>query len=247
MNKIIHLLIPVVLVLLLSGCEKPPRMLKPAGPDALQIRQCSPASVLVLYDAIDVVFSDSVPRGEIWLRGGIYLLDWVITEHTGDSLVISNDNRGNWIRSYAKIPELKMNPSGIISVQYFSAGTLSCESAVYTDTLTVDLRKGGGSVFLTVEVTTLRLSNLGGTTDVHIDGNAFLSYIFNSCYGPIFADELNCQQVYMNNDGFSDVHARAQRIFASQINNSGNVYYYGTPEQLTLNCFGLGKYYHVPD
>ena len=238
-----HIILVIIVCCMLTACEKSPQMLKPAGDIILVTRELSPYSTLVLYDNVDVTFCDTIPVNTAYLRGGEYLLDWIGTEVHTDSLVVTNNNTGNWLRSYKKVPELIIHPSGLRSIQYFSSGYVRSENPICCDTLNIDVRRGGGSIDLNFDVHKLVVSNLAGTCDIKLTGISYITYINNTSYGPVWSNDLYSEQIYMTNNGFSDVHVFAHHTFVAKINSSGNIYYYGNPEQVTLTCYGSGKFF----
>lgn len=238
-----HFFLAIIVCCMATACEKSPQMLKPAGDIILISRELSPYSILVLYDDVDVTFCDTIPVNTAYLRGGEYLLDWIITEQHSDSLVVKNDNIGNWLRSYKKVPELILHPSGLKSIQYFSSGFVRCENPICADTFVLDVRRGGGSIDLKLDVFDIVVSNLAGTCDVTLRGTSHVTHIYNTAYGPVWCNDLFSEHIYMNNNGFSDVHVFAHRVFVAQINSSGNIYYYGNPQRVELTRSGSGEFF----
>ena len=238
-----HIFLAIIVCCMATACEKSPQMLKPTGDIILVSRELSPYTTLVLYDNVDVTFCDTIPVNTAYLSGGEYLLDWITTEQHTDSLVVMNENTGNWLRSYKKVPELIIHPSGLTSIQYFSSGFVRCESRICCDTFVLDVRRGGGSIDLDFDVNKLKVSNLAGTCDITLRGTSYITFIHNTSYGPVMSNDLHSEQIYMNNNGFSDVHVFARRTFVAQINSSGNIYYYGNPEQVELTRSGSGVFF----
>ncbi len=241
MRNIIYISL-CVLIAVLSGCEKSPQMLKPAGSPDLQVRDVNAAGVVAVFDDVDVIFSDSVPVNEAWVVGGKYLLDWINVVSQGDSIVITNENKGNWLRSYNKRPQVKMNPYGIHAIHYNASGTVSCEVPFVRDSLWLDIQRGGGVVELKVETYLFSVNNATGSTGITVSGNSHISYIYSACFGPVNCKDLCSQQLFLTNNGYADMHARAIVFFDALIGSSGDVYYYGNPEQVEITSSGSGSF-----
>lgn len=235
----------LLLVFLLSGCEKSPQALKPSGKIEKQIRGIGGTGKLFLTDDIDLVFSDSVPSDEVWVIGGKYLLDWITVETTNDSLIIGNENTANWLRSYEKRPLVKVPAHRFYYLEYDAAGHVSCESVIQRDSMSVVVSGGGGSIHMEVSLNKMSVANNWGTVDMHFTGYSHLTYLFGGAYGPVMCQDLYSHLIFMTNNGYSDVHARGGERFVGRIHGSGNVYIYGDPEETDVASSGSGRFITV--
>lgn len=232
-------------VFFLTGCEKSPQALKPAGKTEKDIRSISSVGKIFLTDDVDLVFSDSVPYNEVWVIAGKYLLDWITVETKHDSLFIGNDNSANWLRSYDKKPVVKVPANKFYYFEYGAAGYVSCESSIKRDSMSVVVNGGGGTINVDVNLSKLNIANNCGTVDMHFSGYSHLTYIFGGAYGPVICQDLYSHLLFMTNSGVSDIHAMGGERFVGRIHGSGNVYIYGDPEETDLARSGSGEFFMI--
>ncbi|PID94264.1 MAG: hypothetical protein CSA95_03615 [Bacteroidetes bacterium] len=247
MMKYVNVFLWLSVMILFPGCEKSPIALKSSGPYERRVHTVGQASNLVLLDEVDLVLSDSVPREEVWLSGGKYLLDWISTEVISDTLFVGNENRANWLRDYRKRPQVKVNAHAYRSFVYEAAGDIVAESPISRDSLSLLVQGGGGSVSLQLHVGVLRVENTLGTVDINLRGEVSLGSLYGGSYGPIYAQDLKVKLLYMMNAGFSDIHVRSEKVFSGEIQSSGNVYVYGKPKEYVVSSFGSGQFIRVEE
>ena len=194
------------------------------------------------------------------------LIDGITTElsTTGDTLIIRNENKFNWLRSYDYDIDLTVYYDSLREVNYASIGRLSCADqdtlrGVYemqydtlitnNDTLVngvfvhifyLNTNEGSGDINLTFDCDVVKHKFGNGTSCVTFRGNTGYSEHVTRSYGQIHAEDLNSNIVVVESESTNDVYVWAKNDLKAYLYSIGNVYYKGHP-QLETTCTNDGR------
>jgi hypothetical protein len=157
-----------------------------------------------------------------------------------DRLVITNENQCNWVRSFETPITAKVFYHKLNHLEYRSVGNINFNDTLWADTFRLDVYEGSGRIDLLLNTKTSYISFHYGSAEIFAQGQSGVSYIYQASYGPIRADELFSQFVYMNNRSTNDTYVHANVHLGVTISYSGNVYYKGDPN-INLSPFGTGQ------
>ncbi len=245
-----------------QGCTKDPLgCVKPSGKEETILRSLAYFDAVFLQNNIDVEFhfTSNPDDVRVEITGGNLLLPKIKTEiipHAliipGDTinptivdslmrLVISNDNQCNWVRSYDKPLKAKVYYHKLKHLEYRSNGFVSFNEPLESDTFRLDVFEGGGQIELSLNTRTAYLSFHYGTADILAEGRSGVSYYYQNSYGPIRAENLESEFVYLNNNSLNHTFVHANVHLGATISSAGNVYYRGNPESIDLTTIGSGE------
>ena len=242
------LLIIILLSLLtaFSSCKRVPLAV---GPIVTQTRELPDFSEVYVNDNINI----SLVRSDtcyIVITTGKNIIDNVTNEVSNGTLTISNTTSVNWIRPYEYQLDVTLYYKDIINFVFASSGTLETQNN-YTGQLAspgyyrFEIHGGSGDVNLNIsDCNDLRVVYHYGTSQLNIHGennNAFA--IYKRSYGVIDARNCDAKTVHVTTESASDCYISASESIEARINNCGDIYYKGDPENIhvTYGEFGRGK------
>jgi hypothetical protein len=255
------LLLPLIMALV--SCTKDPLgCIKSTGEVETETYKTVPFQAVLATDNIDITFHyvqnpDDV-RVEVSAGRNLLPKIKIVNEKfllftPGDSinnsitdslnrLVITNENQCNWVRSFDTPLRADIFYHNLKHIEYRSVGNINFSDTLRADTFWLDVFEGSGRIDLLINTKTSFLSFHYGSAEIFAKGQSGVSYIYQASYGPVRADELYSQFVYMNNQSTNDTYVYANVHLGVTISYSGNVYYKGNPT-INLSRFGTGQLY----
>jgi hypothetical protein len=196
---------------------------------------------IILKDNIYLILDTTAAQNAV-VEAGKNLLPKIDISTTGDTLIISNKNTCEWVRS-AKYPvtvTVGIPAEGLTLIhqgygKVTSAGTLSARSiTVYSESAGGNIDLQIQSASLTMYSNTHALINLTGKAD-----NAFLW--INKGIGRIHAENLQVQHCTVKHAGSNEIRVYPLDTLQVEILQNGNVAYYHEPASLISSIRGTGK------
>lgn len=231
------------IALLAIGCNKPdaPACLKKAGNVSIEVREMSAIEVLEINDLVHVnVFTASEGQDRVVVRGPKNLLPGLVTVQSGTNLIIGNENRCNWVRDFGVRLEVDVHSSALRHVGYYGQGDVLFADTLYGELFTFENRGGFGDVLLRLHADSASVEVHTGHSNVTLEGVVTSAALFNQGWGRFDAGALDALVISCNNSSFSDMIVRTRGYLYAYIGASGNVLYFGTPDQIDLERVGSG-------
>ena len=244
-----HKLLIIIMLSLLTAfisCKRAPLTV---GPIVTQTRELPDFSEVYLNDNINL----SLVRSDtcyLVITTGKNIIDNVTNEVSNGTLTISNNTTLNWIRPYDYTIGATLYYKDIINFVFASSGTLETQNN-YTghiappDFYRFEIHGGSGDVNLNISnCDDFRVVYHYGTSQLNISGDDNkLFVIYKRSYGVIDARNYEAETVHITTDSASDCYISASESIEARINNCGDIYYKGDPEeiQVTYGEFAKGK------
>jgi hypothetical protein len=234
----------IFMVLLISvvfySCKKDPGdCFKSTGEVIKEERQFEDFSTIVLNDNIDLLLIPS-NSNTLTVSAGKNIMSKIITETKGDTLVISNNNSCNWVRSYSVPIEVSLPVNHLNEIIYQAIGNINCSDTIFSDSLSINVIEGAGDINIITNSYLSRANIHYGTADLKLRGVCVLSFVYSVSFGLVDNRELKASQIYAITKSSNDIYLNAQNILSIEIGNIGNVYYKGNPE-ISLSGSGSGQ------
>lgn len=120
---------------------------------------------------------------------------------------------------------------------------ISIESSdtIYNPNLSIRSAKSFGDINLVVSNTTCSITQSSGAAGVAVKGNTMKLIVTCNGAGPMDLLDLKAEQVQVSTEGQNDIYLHAEKELKALIENIGNVYYSGEPEEILRNGNGPGK------
>lgn len=237
MNKFLPILIAVLLSA--SSCNKEGGCdcLKSTGDDTSLEQSLPDFKTIRIYDLFQVYLTEDTVN-KILLKGGENILPFISYEISNDTLVLKNDNRCNWVRSY------KRKIYAYISIKSLKEVILNGESDVFSigtlhsDTLFINVWAGIASGDLALDCEAFHLNLHASTGTYHLKGNVSFNYIYSVGNSYVYADSLKTSHAYITNRSTGDCYINANTWIDALIDGTGNVYYSGSAGTILLKQLG---------
>lgn len=198
-----------------------------------------------LFGVYDVVLEqDSFYRIEI--EAPENLLPLIDFEKRGRNLHIEDHINCQWSRKYHPVNMCitfkdivhirMMEPCNIISVDtlYFD----EIEIWARGDIGEMDIKLVSNYFYFRTSHTTSGLYTFSGKTN-------FAKYIIHGSSG-LYCQSLTAKEVYAQSNSISDMYTCATEKLSVSINEQGDIYYFGDPEEIISVTTGSGKLIHPP-
>lgn len=220
-------------VLIFTSCKKEHCLdcLKGSGEKVREERLLSPFSKINLSDRINLyIIQDSCER--VIIEGGENLVPYIVTEVSDGELVIRDDNRCNWVRSFKKEINVYLHCRTLREISYSGAGDIEALNTVTADTLEFNFWDGSGCIKMNVDCQMLKVHCHTGCGDAEISGTAANAYYYTRSNGAIRCKDLKAEHVIMDVKGTNDSYVYASQSIYAYIGYTGNVYYAGHPAEV---------------
>jgi hypothetical protein len=235
------------LLLVLPACDKEQwdDCITSTGPERIEQRTVGPFTRLELNDRIDLVLEDR-PTGTLEVEGGRNLLGQVGTEVHGGTLVIVNDNRCNWVRSFKPRITVRVAASDVAELELRGTGNVTATTTIVRNVFKLDQQGGQGSTHLQLDVDSCRIGSHAGAGGLTCTGTARVVFLYVGSMGPVDAGGLEAEQVDAHNNGMGDLRCRATERAHVIIRHVGDVYCGGTAPAITTDITGSGQLVRTP-
>lgn len=216
-----------------------------------------PFTVVSMFNNVNVkLVHDHHPHLELTCPKN--LIEKVTTEVSNDTLVIRNENKFNWIRSYDYSIDLTVYYDSLRSVNYYSIGQLlSTDSLVgmsmrdndtignSTDTIKTGsfilrILEGSGDIDLTFSCNVLKTVFNNGTSTVTLRGRAGYTEHYMKSYGSVHAETMYSNIVKVMSHSTNDIYVWSHSVLNANLYNIGNAYYKGHP-RIESRCTSDGR------
>lgn len=237
----------IPLCLLLSGCarEQMDDCFTGTGEMTREERVLPPFHTVDLSDRIDLVM-EARADGPVVVQAGSALLGQIDTKVEAGVLRVHNTNRCNWVRSYVPRITVYVPLPVVEQITVRGSGNVTGEDTVRRARFVVEQWGGEGTITLLLDVEHLTCALHTGVGDVRLQGRCSeVADLYSGVIGAIDASGLRTRTVNINNSGVADIRCWAEEGLAVKILARGDVYYRGTPAQLTTDLQGSGRLFRL--
>jgi len=205
-----------------------------------EVRETERYSKIIVRDNIEIVLSPS-SSNLLTVSAGKNLINKIVTEINGDTLIISNNNSCNWVRDFDVPITVYLPVSQLEEIEYRSIGDINCTDTIFSDTLEINVFEGAGTLNVLTNSYLVRTNLHYGTAEIKVSGRCNLSYVYSASFGLIDNRYLISKQVYVGSKSSNDVYVNALSTIAATTEGIGNIYYFGNPENISFNQIGSGQ------
>lgn len=229
-----------------SSCKKAPLTV---GSIVTEVRELPNFREVHVNDNINI----SLVRSDtclIEITTGNNIIGNITAEVSNGILSICNTTTLNWLRPYDYKIEVTLYFKDIANFIFASSGTLVTKNN-YTGQLAspeyyrFEIHGGSGDVDLNVNnCSDFRVVYQHGTSRLNLHGeNNVNLVIYKRSYGIIDARNYHAETANVTSDSATDCFINASKSIDATLNDFGNIYYKGNPEniQVTYGEFAKGK------
>jgi len=219
-------LLALITMFLLPGCGKENMgdCVKSTGKVIQQNRSVAAFDKLEVEDNINVfiTFGD---ENELVAEAGENLLPLIITEVQNNTLIIRNDNKCNWVRSFEVPVNVYLKSTGLQSITSRGFGLIETLDTLVTDVFTAEHWLASGKIKLRLDAQEVYLKSHTGVGDFDCTGKAGYLYLYSSSHGIFRTENLVVDNCYALNFGTGDFHVNVSDTLIVSLNSLGNIYY----------------------
>jgi hypothetical protein len=190
------------------------RAVKGSGDVTVETREIEDFQRLETYIGADILIEIGTPTS-LSLAVDDNLHEMIQIEVQGRTLVI--DSKDSW--STRKGCEIKIVVPSLKSIESYGSGY-------------IEIKNLAGAVFE---------FELNGSGDFWADGSVEELDIELNGSGDIDTKDLQAREVYVTINGSGDAEVTALDSFTGKINGSGDIVFYGKPEQVSRRVHGSGR------
>jgi len=228
--------------ILFSSCGKNSKFdcFKRTGNETTEIRSITGFNKIQINGKLDVEFVSS--NNHFSISGGENLLPKIETEIIDSTLIIDNENKCNWTRSYKKgkilvsIPINKLN-----EIEINGLGSVKSIDTINTCNLVINFVTGISDLDLKVKSTNLELVIHDGGGDIVISGISKNVNIYNNGYAYVDLGKLKSNYVFLADKSQNKTFINANMRIDVEIYDVGDVFYTGNPNEINYTPYDTGK------
>lgn len=235
----------VIVSFLLTTCKKDHLLdcFKSTGSETTESRDASAFTEINLINNVDLKIK---PNSGFYIKvtAGENILDGIITEISGNTLFIRNENKCNWVRSFNKTISVEVGMDNPVLIHYEGSGNIECLDTITSDEFTFDSFNGSGTINLLVNCSKVHLRNHIGRSDIIPKGHAVESYIYANDVGIYDGRNLSTSFTTIRSSSTGDSYVNASASLSYEISYTGNIYFNGNPVIDIIGHTGTGKLIH---
>ena len=196
------------------------------GPVREEKRAIGQFDNLLVNSDIDVIWHDS-SENLLVVRCGRNLLRKVKTEVEGKTLILKNENRCNWVRSYDNPMQIDLYSKAPYLITLKGFGTFTTEDSLKTTPLTIQ-DYGAGLVNLKVKVGEFYL-DFDSPNDCKVAGETDKAVYSIQRYGKLRAENMVVNQLILTMRGENDAWISVRDSVKGNHESQRTVYLKGNP------------------
>ena len=216
---------------------------KSTGGNVREIRTVGNFNYIKVYDNINLYITQDTLNSVI-VEAGNTLLKNISTDVVGNALIIHNNNKCNWVRSFKRKINVYVSFKLLTWIVCETSETItSTNTIIAPDTFRFDALISSPSVNLKLETKSSAFRFQPGSQDLTVTGKTIDNYIYT--FGQSLVDFRNftSENTLINIRGDMPVYFYSSKAIYGDFVGNGNVYYYGNPAIVDIkHTSGKGKF-----
>jgi Putative auto-transporter adhesin, head GIN domain len=226
----------------LSSCKKDHMLdcFKGTGDEVTETRNLSGFSMIECNDNVNVVIAPGSAY-KVTVTAGKKIIDGITTTIENNQLVIANQNKCNWVRSFKNKFTVSVSLPELTAITNWGSGNITTTDTIRTNELHIDNHGGSGAIKLLMNIGSCRTNVHTGVADFNYTGHIGVHYFYHNGNGPFNTLQCQCDVVFTENKGTNDSYIYATKLLEAKTSYVGNIYYKGNPDSLKLTQLDKGK------
>ena len=187
------------------------------------------------------IFQDTLRK--VVVKGGANVVNFIDVENEHGIASIHNENKCNFLRKSEDYVEVEIHYPYLERFYIEPSDSVIFENTITADSLIIELREGGGSALLDVDVNFFAINVSYGTADYTLSGTANNSEVKNQNNGFADASKFNAGYIFVYSNSTNDLKIDLTNSDALVvIEGTGDIYYSGNPAAANVNQIGSGTF-----
>ena len=240
-NRYNILLFFLIVLAGLTGCKKSGvNCLTSNGKTIRQDRLLQDFDSIDVQDYVNLIISqDSI--NNVTVESGQNIINGITTVIVDRQLVIRNNNKCNWLRSYDVPVNVYVSVKDLKKIYYLSSGNISTTNILKSSSLKIEVWGGSGTIDLDMDIQEGYFIMQMGTADFNLHGHCAINTIYAGDFGLFQCKDLKTGYSFVTNKGSNDCYVNASQYLEANIGSIGNIYYTGNPDTVITNIQGAGR------
>jgi len=233
----IHLGYLVVLILML-GCSKEKNdCMKSTGEIIFVDRELALFSEIEINNNVNVILTQDT-FSSIMVEAGENLIEKITTVVQGDRLVIQNENKCNWVRSYDYAVNVHVSVTNLQRIEHNGYGKISSTNTIQSDGIVISIN-ANGDVELDINMPYC-FSDMHKSGDLILSGYARLNGLWASGNNWIRCKDLKTDTTFIESGTTGDSYVNASLRLQALVKGPGDIFYSGSPIDVVTEITGEG-------
>jgi hypothetical protein len=230
--------------LIIFSCKKAPNRtcFKSTGKEVRVEIALNSFNRLELYEHLEYeLIQDSLDK--VVVIGGSNLVNKVSASIEDNSLILKNENKCAFLRSYKKVIKVEIHLTNLTTLNYYGTEPVTNLNKLKFSNFNLTMKNGSGKINLNLDADQLFANVSSGYGDFVMNGTANYANIqvksngFCNTNGLVVLDSIT---VVSNTPAVLKINANLVDLRA-EIKNGGDIYYIGVPSIILLNQYGKGS------
>lgn len=232
----------ILILTVLFSCKKENQCdcLKGTGQITNEIRNIEPFTSIELSHNINLIIKQDTTYSCI-VEAGENLLPLIKTTVVDGKLIIANENRCNWMRSFKKDINVYLSLRKINTIEYRGSGNINCSDTLILDSLRFDSWDGSGKAMFLLHTKSSQFNLHTGPADLEVSGFSGVSYLYSAGNGKVDLSNLNTGYTFLTSKSTNNTYVSATKELYVWIDYVGDVYYKGSPYLIDTIYTGSGR------
>jgi hypothetical protein len=226
MNKYILL----ILVLFIFSCKKGEEAgcFTSTGEIRKEIRSLENFSKLTLYDNINVILIPGT-ENKAEIEAGKNLIPGIFTKIENGELIITNENKCNFTRSYKYPVNVYVTFNSLREITHYGGGKISNEDTIQQSYFKIVQYSGAGDFDFTFDCDSLEALLHTGAGNLNAKGKVNYGYMYSAANSIFKCENLVVQNLHVNNKTTGNFYVNAVANLIVEVRSNSTVYYKGNP------------------
>ena len=230
-NRFRNILILIFLLIVSQACNKN-NCLSSGGDIVQQERVLEPFQYVETYNNFEIYLKNDTIHS-ITVEAGDKLIPFIETKVENNILTIKDLNKCDFLKGY-DTKKLYILVDTLKEITINEASDLYTVDTFNVHSLKVKFLSQLGYCDLTINAHVFQLQIWYASGDFKVKGYAYSAYLNAESTSFIYADNLSNKICTVNNNSMGDCYVKANEWLYYTIQDSGNIYYSGTPDTVIV-------------
>lgn len=234
------------IIVTFASCKKANRFdcFKRTGKPVVERRALDNFTVVEVTNNLQTyLIQDTVNFVEV--KAGNNLISNVETSVSGQKLVVQNNNKCNFTRSYKNNIEVYVHFAKLDELIYKGTGAITSLNTIINSVFTFNSWDATDSVKLKLDVPLVYANIHTGVADLIVEGQCEELFAYARSSGAFRMQKFKCSKLYTNNLSSSDHYFWVEDKLEALVQYVGNTYYTGQPAEINATVNDKGKLIHL--
>jgi hypothetical protein len=131
-------------------------------------------------------------------------------------------------------------------INYSGSGNITSSNTIIANTISFYSATGAGNIDISLEAKLVNATVEYESADFIFHGKADVCYCYANSRGTLGFKDFEVKHLIIGYAGNRDVTVNATEIIEATIYHAGNIYYKGSPSNISTTFYSSGRLYHLP-